>query len=420
MRRLPPDDADAGPIAPPSFGRLAGWAGRLYNRRVLHREQKIGSIDLQGADHLAAIRARGGGVLVTPNHPDQADPYVLYEVAARCGGGFAYMAAVQLFRGAARSVVPRIGGFPIDRDGADLRGFKTAVDLMTQGRPVVVFPEGEVYHLADRLTPLREGAAAIAVAAARRLGALGKSAYIVPVTTKYRFVHEDRQVDRLHRALDALERQASIPPTSGRDLVERIYDFAEIQVGSKEAEHLGSRGSGPIPPRIIALREAILGRIEDRRVGHRRSDPAPIRVKELRRACLDDLARINLDPEARAEAFKDLDHLHVVLQLFSYPGDYVRDVPSIDRAAETIRKFEEDLLGDAAPPPPGPRLAIVRIGEPIDVTRRLAELGKPRQAIGPITAELEAKMQGLLDAIGPGNRLVGSHAAAENSIQAGR
>ncbi len=155
------------------------------------------------------------------------------------------------------------------------------------------------------------------------------------------------------------------------------------------------------------MREAILGRIEDRRVGHRRSNPAPVRIKELRRSCLDALAAPGLDAEAARAIGKDLDDLHVALQLFSYPGDYVRESPTIDRVAETIRKFEEDLLGDAAPPPRGPRRAIVRIGEPIDVTRRLKDLGKPRQAIGAITAELEGRIQALLDAIGPGNPIAG-------------
>ncbi|WP_435017670.1 1-acyl-sn-glycerol-3-phosphate acyltransferase [Tundrisphaera sp. TA3] len=402
MRRLPPDDPAAGEIAPPSFGRAAGWLARAYNRRILRREQGIAAVELSGAEHLAAIRARGDGVLIAPNHPDQADPYVAFEVAARCGGGFAYMAAVQLFQGNARSVLPRIGGFPIDRDGTDLKAFKTAVDLLARGRPVVVFPEGEVYHLSDRITPIREGAAAMAVTAAKRLSAAGKSTYVLPVATKYRFCDEDAQVGSLYARIGTLEALARADRVAGHGLVDRIYDLAETQVALKEAEHLGSPGSGPIPARIAAVREAILGRIEDRRAGRRRADPAPIRVKELRRCCLDDLARPDLAPEAEQQARRDLDDLHVALQLFSYPGDYVRTLPSIDRIAETIRKFEEDLMGDDAPPPSGPRRAIVHIGDPIDVTRLIAEAGKPRDAIGPITAELESRIQGLLDAIGPG------------------
>lgn len=51
------------------------------------------------------------------------------------------------------------------------------------------------------------------------------------------------------------------------------------------------------------------------------------------------------------------------------------------------------------------RRAIVRFGEPIDVAKRLADLGKPRLANPLITSELEVKIQSLLDAIGPGRLL---------------
>ena len=56
----------------------------------------------------------------------------------------------------ARHLLPRIGAFPIDREGADLRAFKAGVEILARGRqPLVIFPEGEVYHVYDRLTPLR-------------------------------------------------------------------------------------------------------------------------------------------------------------------------------------------------------------------------------------------------------------------------
>ena len=44
-----------------------------------------------------------------------------------------------------------------------------------------------------------------------------------------------------------------------------------------------------------------------------------------------------------------MEDLFFATQLFSYPGDYLADDPSIERIAETIDKFEEDILGLALP-----------------------------------------------------------------------
>ena len=39
-----------------------------------------------------------------------------------------------------------------------------------------------------------------------------------------------------------------------------------------------------------------------------------------------------------------MEDLFFVIQLYSYPGDYVAEKPSIERIAETLDKFEEDVL----------------------------------------------------------------------------
>ena len=66
------------------------------------------------------------------------------------------------------------------------------------------------------------------------------------------------------------------------------------------------------------------------------------------RACSGELPR-------RVEARRDLEDLFLVIQIFSYPGDYVRLNPTVERVAETLMKCEEDILGvDQAPPRPAP------------------------------------------------------------------
>jgi len=303
----------------------------------------------------------------------------------------------------ARHLLPRIGAFPIDREGADLRAFKAGVEILARGRqPLVIFPEGEVYHVCDRLTPLREGAVAFATSAARRRADSGRTVWIVPTAIKYRFLDGHDPTPALREVMDRLEARFTWWPRSDRPLVERIYGYAEGLLSLKELEILGESKAGPLKGRIVGLRDAILDRIEDRRVGKRRADSVPVRVKELRKVCLEALRRPGVTPEEARATRSDLNDLFVALQLFSYPGDYVREDPTLERIAETLLKFEQDTMGAEAAVPRGPRRAIVRFGEPIDVAARLAELGKPRVVVGRITEELASRIQGLLDAIGPG------------------
>jgi hypothetical protein len=68
-------------------------------------------------------------------------------------------------------------------------------------------------------------------------------------------------------------------------------------------------------------------------------------------------------------------------------------------------KFEEDVLGVEYGTPRGPRRAVVRIGQPIDVGEHLRGACKPRLAVPALTSELERRIQALLDEIGPGRPL---------------
>jgi len=54
-----------------------------------------------------------------------------------------------------------------------LKALKTAIDILQNRKkhPPLIFPEGDVYHMNGRITAFRDGAAAIALLAARRLSA---------------------------------------------------------------------------------------------------------------------------------------------------------------------------------------------------------------------------------------------------------
>jgi hypothetical protein len=258
------------------------------------------------------------------------------------------------------------------------------------------------------LTPLREGAASLALAAAKRRAEAGGTVWIVPVGLKYRFPADHDPMPVFLDRMDRLERRLTWRPRVDRPLVERIYQFAEALLSLKELEYLGAARSGPLSDRIPALQDALLRPIEAARLTRHRGDPAaapvPVRVKTLRQSCLEILADPKTTPEDARRLRDDLDDLFLAMQAYSYPGDYVAQHPTRERIAETLMKLEEDLLlkpGEFAEPL-GPRQVELRIGSPINVASALADAGSARAAAPALTTELERRIQMLLDAIGPG------------------
>jgi hypothetical protein len=407
MRRLPLSDQLPYAFRPPKVVPIAVRLARPIIRRKLRREQLVHEVDVRGVEHLRAPLEEGDGLLIAPNHADNADGGVMFLAGGAVGRPFCYMAAYQLFTGLGRFELPWLGAFPVDREGSDLRAFKAGVELLATGRyPLVVFPEGEVYHTADRLTPLREGAAALAIAAARRRADGKGTVRVVPTAIKYRFLDGHDPLPPLRTLMDELEGRFTWWPRSDRDLVARIYGFAEAMLALKELEYLGETRHGSIPDRLGSLRSTILDRIEGRRLGRRRDGSVPERVKELRHACLEALADPATTPEAASSLRRDLNDLFVVVQLYSYPGDYVAERPTFERVSETLLKFRQDVFNTTEMAAPRtPRRAFVLFGEPIDVATFLAASSRPRVAASSLTTELEHRIQSLLDSLGPGRPL---------------
>lgn len=419
MRRLPLTDQLPYRFYPPRVQPFFGWAGRIYIHYLLRRHNRVHEVEIRGTEHLVPLLGRGDGVLITPNHTDDADCQVVFELSRRVGRPFYYMAAYQIFTRWNRRLLSGLGVFPVDRDGADLAAFRAGVDVLVEGRhPLVIFPEGETYHQADRLTPLREGAAVVAATAAKKLSEASRNVWIVPAALKYRFLDGHDPLPALEALMAELEGRYSWRPCPERSLVERIYRYGEGTLGLLELDYLGATRSGPLPERLAALRAHILDEMEDRRLGHRSTEAVPVRVKELRRTCLTALADPATTPAEADRLRHDLEDLFVVVQLFSYPGDYVRECPTLERVAETLTKLEEDALGNQAARPRGPRRAILQLGPPIDVGAHLAEAGGKLRKVGPaLTAELEGRIQSLLDAVGPGRPLPTAPSSPEPQLQ---
>ncbi len=167
-----PIDGEMPRFWPPKPNAFWGLALGPLRRFYLRRFYGIREIRIEGRENLECVQP-SDGVLIAPNHSHDSDPHVMMEVGRRMGRCFYFMAAWQIFRthkGIDGFVMQRMGAFSVDREGCDRRAVRKAVELLSSGCSLVVFPEGEVYRLNSRLTPLLEGVSFIGPQRAARSG----------------------------------------------------------------------------------------------------------------------------------------------------------------------------------------------------------------------------------------------------------
>jgi len=391
--------ADFWPPRPSRF-----WSRVLapLERYYVNRHYRISEVVADGAPELWQRFGPKDGVLIAPNHCQPSDAHVMTELGRQVGRQFFFMAAWQIFSmhgGLDGWILQRLGAFSVDRDGADRRAIRQAVELLTSASNLVVFPEGEIYRLNDRLTPLLEGVAFMALTSQRELerAAPQGRVWIVPTFIRYHYVEDIRP--RLEAAMTQLEERLLLRPAAGTPMKDRIIRFGEMALTIKEKQKLGTsgEGDGDLSVRLSRLMSALLKRWEtDYLKKTSAAETIPMRVKALRRPLLEVLADEGAEPAARDRAREALEDMQLVLQLFSYPGDYLAAEPTLERLAETMEKFEEDIYGDI-PPPKGKRRARVVFGEPIDLKKQSGS-ARARALAADVTRQLEKTIQELMAA----------------------
>ncbi|MBP86441.1 MAG: glycerol acyltransferase [Planctomycetaceae bacterium] len=378
--------------------KLAPWWIRLsrgYRHRQLIGKQRI--VDIS-PDNIAVVQSAltsGNGVLITPNHSAHYDAPALYAAFDEIRQPLYIMTAWQVFGLATkfeRWAMQRLGCFSIDREGTDRQAFKQAVEVVqNEPHPLVIFPEGDIYHTTDYVTPFRDGAAAIALSAAKRSE---RPISIVPCGIKFWYVDDPRE--QLLEAMQRIEERLYLRVDPDSPLPDRIHRLAEAALALKELDYLGYTCSGKLRDRIRGLLETVVSRLERKHKITKTGGTPPERVKTLRQAiirCLEDEESPPGESNGEARHLRcDMEDLFFAMQLYSYRGDYLVTNPSIERLAETVDKFEEDVLGLDYPSVRGNRRVAIRFAEAIEL-----QPGKSKQNAAELTEIMQSRVQATID-----------------------
>ena len=212
------------------------WAVRNYLRLDLawRNRLRLERRDLQVLRDLP----RGVGLILASNHADETDFKACLELSGRCNRRFLFMMNRQAFdegHGTAGWWLQRLGVFSVDRGGQNERAKRFAVDVVKQGRAVlVIFPEGEIYYLNDLVQPFKSGVVDIgmqAVLEARRTDPDWTS-YLVPMAIKYRYRQPIRPL-----------LGAAHPADGAVSLSSQLRGLAPATIGSHRGGTLASTGA---------------------------------------------------------------------------------------------------------------------------------------------------------------------------------
>ncbi|MBX2851857.1 MAG: 1-acyl-sn-glycerol-3-phosphate acyltransferase [Phycisphaeraceae bacterium] len=395
---------------PPKDIALWRWVLGWYNRkRFLPQAKRIARLTVHGAETLAQSRAPGDRLVLMPNHPTHADAAIMLEACRLAGLTTQMMAAYDVFLRSRLDafVMQRLGAFSVDREGSDPRAMKTALGVLEAGRhALVVFPEGNVYMENDRVTPFSEGAAFLALRAARQLKGQGHRVLAVPVSIKATHLTDCKVlvIERLRtlaKAVDVALPERATPVEAmrliGVALLHRNLKLRGLDTPEADDFHsLISHAGGVVMDKLEAKLDVA-------------PKPAATLIDRVRKA-RQVIHEVRTDPERVADhaaAATWADEAMLALRLASYSDSYAASHPTLDRVEETSEKLAEDLYREMMPPL-AERAAYVRFNEPVPLCEYVAEKRAGRQQVRELTARCEAMVQRGVDLLNETNPHPGS------------
>ena len=369
---------------------------------------KVVAIDFPAADE-ARFRAHvtpDTAAFIAPNHPEFLTDWLLdKELSARHAPLMASWATHDVVNGMGAAMqwfwlsnnliaqIPGAGG---------AAGKRHSVDWALQGHAVLLHPEGSVAWTADRVQPLFAGVADMALEAARRASP-PRRAWVIPVIWRYRFTRDVH--DALGRELDLVDRKLHRHGPRDTDPARRVLDLYTAMLERDERQwNLPSAEGQP-----FALRQNSMLRALTARLGTMLDD---VGIEPLETSTEDVFERSRTgvrraDRWLRDDASKTAPARDVIRALAKTLRRAIRFDPSWypsseltqEQVAENVKRLRADYcftgLGDNlhrfVPQPVGPRVAHIRVPEPIDVT------GSGIAAPEALLAELRNRMQHTLD-----------------------
>lgn len=366
---------------PPKPNAFTLAIGRLATVPALRWIYGIVAIDYDRADIQRFAAIARDRVLITPNHPTNAEPVVLFHLSRVVKRRFYFVSNRESFDrvfGLFGKLLQGCGAYSIIRGAPDRESFKFTRKLLAEHRAkLVIFPEGEVYSQNDSLLPFHDGVYQLAMSAAEDLRKLGDAAplWVQPVAVKYHYVGNAKR--EIERSISRLEVALNLRPTEPSPIYERLLGCARKLLASAEsAYHLEVPQDATLQNRIDGVREAIVERVSQS-LGMEvepRDHPLPDRMRSLYNAVfavvqgdveVESVYDARLAQEERKRVQPMLDDLRRLANWVAVQDTYIATHPTPERFIDTLRRMEYEVLGGVKIK--AKKRCLVRLAEPFDI-----------------------------------------------------
>ena len=291
-----------------------------------------------------------------------------------------------------------------------------SVDWALRGRGVLLHPEGTVHWTANKIHPLFHGIAELATEAARRASAatIDRRVFIVPIVWKFRYVGDVSA--GMHREMAIIETALGLDRLHGVSVERRFHHLQEGILARQMARFGFDRGNvagHDFFSRQERFQRHLLDDLESRHTVEW-TEVIARRMSRLDRA---------IKAKARATPCAGLQHDVEKIEEASRLGGFSREVygtPTLsqEQIFESLKRARSRLLvrgvrnaiHNFLPTPYGPRVAHVRIPEPILVDAARCS-GAPDERDAYVTSLIDRTRQAMQDTLDAINREIASDVA---------
>lgn len=362
---------------PPYHNRLIERFSIFLDRFILSRDIEL-RIEEESLENWRAVPP-GSGLFVAVKHAHYTDHFSIAEIARRLHIRCYFISIPESFReffGLGGAFIRALGAFPIERGGENFHAARFIVNALRKGeKPLVIFPEGELYFLNDVVTPLKPGLALFALE-----GAKARSTYILPIGLKYLYPFDAKPL--LLRKLSYCEKKVYGTSFSG-EVLPRLLALSETVLASAEKKFGVNTEGKTVEERFLSLSKKLLEQMERKAYGKIFSGDSSTRIRKL----------MIRDPKSETAFF-------AIHSLAFLPG-YL-DSPTQERLMETLRKLERLISRNEHPSFPGRKKLFLKIQPAVPVDPHLPAYqnrSRRKEVIERLSEDVRLSLQNSVDSL---------------------
>ncbi|OPY82047.1 MAG: Acyltransferase [Syntrophorhabdus sp. PtaU1.Bin153] len=376
---------------------------------ILPLVPKIARVEMDPDSFDRLRRLKGKRVILTPNHAEATEPYVMFQLSKLLGEEFNYLTAREVFDAyfPAGRLLQAMGAYSVIRGMPDKNVLRTTTEILVEGKHwLVIFPEGVAVGLSDNLMPFQPGIGQFAFRAyedlARKDGDV--HLYFVPMAIKMIYLHP--MGNAIDRALQHLEEKLLSSGTGrGTTPQERLLRIGEALLDSTEKMYgVQQSADTGLSDRINYMKELIISRTAQALdIQERPGQILPDRIRDLINA-LDQIIyrkaseqsdNEQLQRQKRSDAQMLRERLETAINFMALDEWYLDQPMTTERFMDIIGLMEREVFGTRRFW--GLRKAVVRVGEPLDLKDYADRYRKNKKsALQEISWTLESAVRAML------------------------